>query len=213
MSETLLRESLERHLDTVDVPSGDVLSAIRAGSRQRRRRTALAAGGSALALAVVAGTGVALLSGDDSTVVPDRSEYASLGPLDFSKGARAYADPGGEIHLGGRSFPAKDLDYLDTDAVATNYGIVFFDRGRPMLLGADGNVVALVQGDLDKADDFHPTAKADSVNPWVAWATRSGGVITLTVYDLEQGAVVRSVPVPCGEEPRQARSGWPATTS
>lgn len=198
MTHNLLRESLERHLDEVDVPAGDVLSAISAGSRQRRRRTSLVAAGSALALVVVAGTGFALLSGDDSTVVQDTSAYAALGALDFSHGARAYADPGGEIHLGGRSFPAEDLDYLDTDAVATNFGIVFFDDGRPMLLGADGNVVELVEGDLDPAGDFHPTAKADSVNPWVAWATRSGGETTLTVYDLESQAVVTSAVAPCG---------------
>ncbi len=200
MSETLLRESLERHLDTVDVPSGDVLSAIRAGSRQRRRRTVLASAGSALALVVVAGAGVALLSGDDSDVVPDKSRYAALGPLDFSKGARAYAAPGDEIHLGGRVFPAEDLEYLDTDAVATSSGVVFFDDGRPMLLGADGNVVALVDGALDPPGDFHPTAKADSVNPWVAWATRSGGVTTLTVYDLETRAVVSSAEAPCADK-------------
>lgn len=200
MSETLLRASLERHLDDVDVPPGDVLSAITAGSRRRRRRTAVVAAGTALVLGSVAGVGVTSLSGDESTVVPDKAEYASLGPLDFSQGARAYADPGGEIHLGGRTFPAKDLDYLDTDAVATSFGVVFFDEGRPMLLGADGNVVALVDGDLDPPGDFHPTAKADSVNPWVAWATRSGRVTTLTVYDLESRAVVSSAEAPCGEE-------------
>ncbi len=82
--------------------------------------------------------GVLLVGGDDG---PDTAHYESLGALDFSHGARAYADPGEELHLAGRTFPARDLDYLDTDAVATSYGLVFFDDGRPMLLGTDGDVV------------------------------------------------------------------------
>ena len=101
-------------------------------------------------LAAMAASGAALVMSDDDDGGrgADTSQYASLGALDFSHGARAYADPGGELHLAGRTFPAKDLDYLDTDAVATSYGLVFFDGGRPMLLGADGKVVALVDGPL-----------------------------------------------------------------
>jgi hypothetical protein len=197
MSETLLRDAL-RHLDDVEVPPGDVYAAINAGRRRHSRRVAVAAGGATLALAIVAGAGVALVTSERPATAPDVSGYAELGALDFSKGARAYADPGGEIHLGGRAFPAEDLAYLDTDAVATDHGVVFFDAGRPMLLGSDGKVVALVDGDLDRPRGFQPTAKADSAHPWVAWATRSGGETTLTVYDLERGEGVASAVAPCG---------------
>jgi hypothetical protein len=198
MSETLLRDALQRHLDDIEVPPGDVFASISAGRRRHRRRVSAAAAGATLALALVAGTGVALMTSEGSSTAPDTSGYAELGALDFSEGARAYADPGGKIHLGGRAFPAKDLAYLDTDAVATNHGVVFFDDGRPMLLGSDGKVVALVDGELDRPNGFHPTAKADSVHPWVAWATRSGGETTLTVYDLEAGEEVASAVAPCG---------------
>jgi hypothetical protein len=120
-----------------------------------------------------------------------------LGPLDFSRGARAYADPGEELHLAGRTFPFADVHYLDTDAVATSYGVVFFDHGRPMLLGADGEVRALVDGPLDNPKGFHPTAKADSVNPWVAYATRRGSTITVTVHDLASDHDVASTTIDC----------------
>jgi hypothetical protein len=150
-------------------------------------------------LVAVAASGAALMGYDDQRRGTDTAQYASLGPLDFSLGARAYADPGRELHLAGRTFPAKDLDYLDTDAVGTAYGMVFFDHGRPMLLGADGDVDALVDGPLDDPKDFHPTAKVDSVNPWVAYATRRGITTTVTVHDLSTGRDVGSTEIDCGD--------------
>jgi hypothetical protein len=126
----------------------------------------------------------------------DTAPYTSLGALDFSHGARAYANPGHEVHLAGRAFPYGDLEYLDTDAVATSYGLVFFDQGRPMLLGRDGKVVALVDGPLDEPEGFHPTAKWDPVRGQVAWATVRGDTTTLTVYDLATRTVVREGEAP-----------------
>jgi hypothetical protein len=76
--------------------------------------------------------------------------------------------------------------------------VVFFDRGRPMLLGRDGEVRALVDGPLDDPEGFHPTAKADSVHPWVAYASRHDSTTTLTVRDLETGTDVASTTVDCG---------------
>jgi hypothetical protein len=112
------------------------------------------------ALAAVAVSGVALVGSDDKGRGVDTSRCASLGPLDFSHGARAYADPGRQLHLAGRTFPYGDLDYLDTDAVATAYGMVFYDHGRPMPLGTDGEVRALVDGPLDD-----PTASTPRPRP------------------------------------------------
>ena len=66
-----------------------------------------------------------------------------------------------------------------------------------MLLGADGEVDALVDGPLDDPDGFHPTAKADSVNPWVAYATRRGITITVTVHDLAANRDVASTTIDC----------------
>jgi len=193
MTELDLRETLEVHLGDVDVPPGDPRVAIARGRRRRTRRRVLTGGAAVLALAgVVAVGGIWLTGADDG---PTTAHYASVGPLDFSHGARAYADPGRELHLAGRTFPAKELDYLDTDAVATAYGMVFFDRGRPMLLGTDGQVRALVDGPVDDPKGFHPTAKADSVNPWVAYAIRRGITTTVVVQDLVTNEVVATTDV------------------
>jgi hypothetical protein len=198
MTELDLRETLQRHLDAVDVPPAPLGPVVIKGRRRHRRRRAVAGTSVTAVLAVVAVSGAGLLLSDDGGRGVDTSQYASLGPLDFSHGARAYADPGRELHLAGRAFPYGDLDYLDTDAVATPYGMVFFDEGRPMLLGSDGEVRALVDGPLDDAEGFHPTAKLDSKHPWVAYATRRDGATTLTVRDLETGADVASTTVGCG---------------
>ena len=191
MTELDLRETLQRHLDDVDVPPAPLGRVVaRAPSPAPSRAVVAALGGSRPGRgrrhrrrARDAGT---------TRVAAWTPRVRVAGPLDFSHGARAYADPGGELHLAGRTFPDGDLDYLDTDAVATSYGMVFFDDGRPMLLGADGEVGALVAGPLDDPDGFHPTAKVDSVHPWVAYATRPGTTTTVTVHDLADGRDVAS---------------------
>jgi hypothetical protein len=200
MTELDLRETIARHLDTLDVPPPALGPVVMKGRRRHRRRRAVIGASVAAAVAAVATSGAALvLSDEDGQAVDDTSRYASLGPLDFSRGARAYADPGGELHLAGRTFPYGDLEYLDTDAVATAYGMVFFDRSRPMLLGADGEVRRLVDGPVDDPEGFHPTAKLDSVHPWVAYATRLGITTTVTVHDLSTGRDVASTTIDCGD--------------
>jgi hypothetical protein len=197
MTELDLRETLERHLEAVDVPPAPLGPVVLKGRRRHRRRRAATGIAVSAVLAAVVASGAALVRSDDEGRGVDGSQYASVGALDFSRGARAYADPGHELHLGGRTFPYEDLDYLDTDAVATAYGMVFYDHGRPMLLGTDGEVRALVDGPLDDPDGFHPTAKADSVNPWVAYATRRGISITVTVHDLAADRDVASTTIDC----------------
>jgi hypothetical protein len=83
--------------------------------------------------------------------------------------------------MGGRSFPAEDMQWLDTDAAATSAGLVFFDDGRPFLLGGDGHPEALWDGPVDDPKGWHPTAKNDATSPAVAFAVRDGDTVTLVV--------------------------------
>lgn len=193
---TDLRSALKEQLDFETPPPGDLELVMRRGERRRRVRRA---GTVAVMAGVVAALAVPLagrLGGPQGNSAV--SDYASIGRLDFDEGLRAYADPGGKIHLGDRTFDAAELDYLDTDATATAFGVVFFDRGRPMLLSESGEVTALVQGPVESSEGFHPTAKADSRAPLVAWATLRDGTATLTVRDMSTGEDAGALDVACG---------------
>lgn len=193
---TDLRSALTEHLDTATPPRPDLEGVVRAGTRRRRvRRASVAAVATAAVVAATVGVGQLTERATESTMVPD---YPAVGRLDFSEGLRAYADPGRQIHLGGRTFDAAELDYLDTDAVATPYGVVFYDAGRPMLLAESGEITALVEGPVDSGSGFHPTAKADSQRPLVAFATLREGTATLAVRDMASGKDVDSLDVDCG---------------
>lgn len=191
-----LRTALIDRLDAVQPPHGDITRARDQGRSIRRRRRGIAAGAAAAAVAAIV-AGVAVLpDGVDPGGDRVEDEYAALGPLDFTDGARAYA--GDEIHLGGRTFPWDDaFTYFDTDAAATPYGIVFYDTGRPMLLDETGQVSALVDGPVGESRKFHPTAKPDALQPLVAWATLRDGAATITVRDMTTGDVA-STDVDCG---------------
>jgi hypothetical protein len=189
---------LAQHLGAARVPAPD-LGAVRSRGRAIRTRRRLATTGALAAVGVVA-AGLAVTLPWDGATGPDR-QPVSVGALDLSEGLRAYADPGGVISLGGRELPAdvlEGIDGLDTDAAATPYGVVFFDRGRPQLLGEDGTVEPLVDGLAAAPADFHPTAKADAVEPWVAWVVLEEDGAQLQVYDLERRRVVASDDVTCG---------------
>jgi hypothetical protein len=192
-----LRSALKKQLDSVTPPPADLEVVVRRGKRRRRVRragTAIVVAGVVAALAVpLAGR---LGGPEQNTTV---SDYANIGRLDLEEGLRAYADPGGEIHLGDRTFDATDLEYLDTDATATPFGVVFYDHGRPMLLGESGEVTALVEGPVESSDGFHPTAKTDSKAPLVAWATLRDGTATLTVRDMSTGEDAGTLDVACGD--------------
>ncbi|KQW49245.1 hypothetical protein ASC77_11190 [Nocardioides sp. Root1257] len=189
---TDLRELLHDEIDRVIAPPGD-LDAVRAGGqRLRRRRGAAAVAGAALVVgAVVAGFAVG-----GSTDPGSERGVDPVGRLDFSQGLRAYADPGEVIHLGGREFGAARMSYLDTDAAATPYGVLFYDRGRPMLLEESGVSVAL-ETDVD-ATRSHPTAKADSQSPLVAYGVTRDGQAEAVVRDLSSDEQVGRLAVPQG---------------
>lgn len=200
---TDLRSTLKEHLDSETPPFADLELVVHRGKRRRRVRRA----GTAVVVAgVVAALAIPLtepLSGPEQKITVDNDaiigNYADVGQLDFDEGLRAYADPGVEIHLGGRTFDAADLEYLDTDATATPFGVVFYDRGRPMLLGESGEVTALVEGPVDSGEGFHPTAKVDSRAPLVAWATLRDGTARLTVRDMATGKDAGVLEVACGD--------------
>lgn len=181
---TDLAELIRDRVEAVPVPPGDLEAVHRAGHRLRFLRTAPVV---AAALLLVCGLGFLLQSAGTN-----RSEHViePMGRLDFSQGLRAYADPGRELHLGGRTFPAKDLEALDTDAAATPYGVVFYDAGRPFLLGPSGEATPL-EPDADRGD-FAPTAKADAVGARVAYGAVLGGHPTVVVRDLDSDEVVAS---------------------
>jgi len=194
-----LRDLIEERINAVPPAAGDIDRVRSAGRRiRRRRRTGVASVATAL---VLAGGTWAVIAEDDpmpgEDMAPDRTSFASLGALDFSEGVRAYGDPGKFVSLGGRKIPAEDLEWLDTDAVATVSGIVFFDDGRPMLLDGSGDYTELVKGPLDQAPGFHPTAKAEAAEPVVAWATLRDGQATITVRNLATGEDVANVRPDC----------------
>lgn len=191
-----LHELLADRIDALSTGPGD-LAAVRATGRRIRLRRRVATGAALAATVAAVGVGFVVVGQDGDGAGRARDQYASVGALDFSHGARAYGN-GTFLSLGGRRFPAAQLDYLDTDAVATSAGIVFYDRGRPMLLGASGDVAPLVAGAVGHDPDFHPTAKAEGTDPVVAWAVRDGDAVTITVQDLATDEVVASTRPDCG---------------
>ena len=200
--ERLVEQHLGQHLDTVMVPSAD-LDAVERRGRALRSRRRVAGVGAAAAAALVVGTAVAVSPWSTSpggAGGTDRQPEISVGQLDLSQGLRAHGSPDGRLSLGGRLVEAEQAEYLDTDAAATSYGVVFFDRGRPQLLGADGTVEPLVEGLPAAPGGFHPTAKADAREPWVAWVVLDEEGARLQVYDLEQREVVASDAIGCGTD-------------
>ncbi|MEP9363965.1 hypothetical protein ABLE68_13435 [Nocardioides sp. CN2-186] len=182
---TDLRDVLHDRLDAVVAPVGDLDGVRASGRRLRRRRRIVAGGGVVLASVLVIGALGYAGSGDDR---PTDRGLEPVGPMDFDQGLRAYADPGHEIHLGGRTFPSTRLDYLDTDAAATPYGVVFYAGGRPRLLQETGKVADL-EPDAE-GTDFHPTAKVDAQGPLVAYGVTIDGQAEVVVRDLDSDEVV-----------------------
>lgn len=196
-----LRALLAERIDALPSVPGD-LDAVRRDGRRIRARRRLTTAAAATAVVAVVGVGFAVVGagGDGHRHARDRDQFASLGTLDFSHGARAYGDPGGFVSLGGRRIPADKMEWLDTDAVATSAGIVFYDHGRPMLLDEAGTFSALLKGAVEHQQGFHPTAKAEADAPVVAWAARPGhdGDVLLVVQDLATREVLASTRLDCG---------------
>lgn len=193
-----LRVGLAAHLDSVPPPEGD-LEAIR--RRARARRTRRVAGPALLGAAAVA-AGAVILAPPGPSAGPDDTSagvVAAEGPLDLSHGLRAYASPSERLYLGGTSIPlTPDIGYLDTDAVATPYGLLYTDpQGQVQLIGESGTSEPLT-GPSPTPSDWHPTIKADPVRGVAAWATIDGDDVTVTAYDLEKRSAIARTDVTCG---------------
>lgn len=202
MTTRQLRDELKAHLDSVTPPPADLDAVVRRGRGSRGRRMpghGLLAAAAVTALAVGATALTLQPDGPDGPEGSDGSRsIAGSGTADLSKGLRAYAAPSAELHMAGKTFPAQALEELDTDAVATPYGMVFYDEGRPTLFEPSGEFRALHAGPVEDAPGFSPTAKADSTLPLVAFAVMVDDRPRLSLYDLEQGKVLASDDKDCG---------------
>jgi len=199
--EEQLRRSIADRLDQV-VASPDLPAVVARGRARRRLRWAGAAMASTLALGAGA-FAVQSLAGSGSVPAgadPRPEEFAPVGQLDFTEGLRAYMspDPDGELWLGGRSFPVGSLEHIDTDATATPYGMLYFDRDqRAHLLREDGTDTPLAAAPETPSQDFHPSSKADARLPLVAWTEHGESAVTVRLYDLRAEDAVDSIVVAC----------------
>lgn len=196
MNVSQLERELTDHLDGVATPPPQLGTVLRRSRAVRRGRLA-AVGAAAAVVAVVAGVAVTALRWQPDDTVHD---IAPIGTLDAEHGLRAYGEPGRTIHLGGREVEdTGDFGWLDTDAVATPSGIVFFgDDGRALLLGLDGRTHRL--GELPETapgQDWHPSSAFDAGRPWVAWTERVQGGMRVVVFDLAQRREVNDLVVYC----------------
>lgn len=179
-----LRDALADNLDRVVAPAGDLATVVRNGRRIRTRRRASVAG--ALAVVLVAG-GAAVTQLAGSPEAGSEDGQVATDPT-VTNGLRAYGDPGRILHFGDRTVDISGLEWLDTDAAATANGVVYFEDGRPMLLGLDGSTRALYDGDVEERADFHPSVKADPTSSQVAVSFWTEGSPRLLVIDTETGA-------------------------
>lgn len=201
MNTDTIRDGLAQHLEATPPPPGDLTAVRRRGRRIRRRR----AGGAVIVAAVAAVAGSVAMSLDLTDLPsstdpggerPGATYFGGTGTADLSHGLRAYAAPGAELHLAGREFPGEALDALDTDAVATPYGVVYNDgQGRPTLFAPDGRQV-LLDG-APTVPGFRSTIKGDATAPVIAYASLDDGVATVKVYDLQAREIVARAEAPC----------------
>ena len=131
---------------------------------------------------------------------PEPETFVPVGQLDFSSGLRAFASPDedGEVSIGGRSFPNEDMGYLDTDATATPYGLVFFDRAmQAHLLSQRGTDQTLAPAPTKQDQDMRLSAKADARLPLVAFTQPGPDGVRVLLHDLETAHTVAEIDVPC----------------
>jgi hypothetical protein len=190
-----LRVALEHGIGQVTPPPPDL-----AGVHRRRRRSQVQRASVGLLVAASLVVGVFTLARHTPDVVDrsDRFGFADKGRLDLGQGARAWAVDGKVLHVGGNTYPWPSSVGLDTRAVATQQGLVFPDsRGRPQLLGADGEVKTLDESPADAVTGFRSPIQVDPATSRIAYATSHDGVVTVKVMDLPGGDVVASTTLPC----------------
>jgi hypothetical protein len=184
-----LTELLAREADTLDVPSpqaGDILGA---GRRLRRRRSARISGIAALALAVVAGGAVLVgTRGGDQTVAP-----ATSPPIQVAWGAADTVYTGTEGHAVEMPEVAQTLYYTSAGILVRTNKDGASDGGAPFhfqLVRADGTTskLGVTLGEV--------VPSTDPTEPYLAWATKSGGHLRVVVHDVSTDQDVATVDVP-----------------
>ena len=194
--EDQLTRTITERVAAVSPPMPDLSDVVTRGRGMRRRRT----GAALVAVGVLAVGGAVALPEASELAAPEPERFASVGPLDYSEGLRAFASPDadGEVSLGGRSFPIEDMGYLDTEATATQHGLVFFDgAAQAHLLAQDGTDQTLAPAPSEHDGSFRPSAKADARLPLVAFTQPDADGVTVRLHELDTGRTVDTTLVPC----------------
>lgn len=194
-----LARTIRESVETAPQPAPDLYDAVMRGRTIRRRRGAAAL--AAVAVVVVLAVGGAMSVPQVSDLTAPRPErFDPVGQLDYSEGLRAFASPDqdGEVSIGGESFPIEDMGYLDTDATATPYGLVFFDRAmQAHLLAQDGTDQTLAPAPTELNGSVRPSAKADARLPLVAFTQPNDEGVSVRLNDLDTGRSLDAIDVPC----------------
>jgi len=189
-----LRVALRHGIEQVSPPIPDLPEVRRRRTRARTRR---ATAGLLVAASLVAGTFVLARHTPELVDRPDRFGFAQHGPLDLSQGAQAYGVDGKVLHIGGNTYDWPSTIGLDTQAVATSWGLVFPDgRGRPQLLGRDGEVTLLDDSPADAVRDFHPSIQWSPATGQIAYALTYDGTVSLHLRSLDDGTA-ESIDLAC----------------
>ncbi len=188
--ELIVGETLDRVLGDVQPPRIDPAEVRRAARAPRRARFIVLV---ALVLVVMA-VGTSLLWSEDPP--EQRAVDPGLPAMDFGPGLRGYLQSTGRIHLGGQTI--SGVRDLDASASVTPHGLVYFSTEQAVrLLTMSGDVQTLAAAPADP-DAFTPSVRFDIYSPRVAWATRSGDEVTVSVYEFgEDPGLVGRYPVPC----------------
>jgi hypothetical protein len=180
---------LHGEADTLELPPAPAAEILGAGRRLRRRRTATRWGAAALAVAVVGGaTAVVSLSGGHDPVAASSSDAPAL----------AYAS-GDTVWIGPDAVPvqmpevAQTLYYTSAGVLVRTNKDGSSDGGAPFhfeLVRDDGTATGL---DLTLGEVVPST---DPSEPYLAWATMTGGKIQVVVRDVTTDRNVATVDVP-----------------
>jgi len=116
---------------------------------------------------------------------------ADVDTLDFSRGVRAFADPGSDaVHLGGRRIPLEDVPGLTATGVTTPSGVLYLTpRQELRLLGESGEQRVLRAALGVPRAGFTPSAAFDPYTDTavVLSLTARSGRAVVAAYDVVTG--------------------------
>ncbi len=181
---------LHGEVETLDLPSAPASEILAAGHRLRRRRTWTQRGVGAAALAVVAtAAGVVTLGGGASEKSP--ASGGTGGTFAYASGDHVFVGTGGTQ----ATMPefAQTLYYTSAGVLVRTNKDGSSDGGAPFhfeLVKDDGTTTKLgvTLGEV--------TPSVDAAQPYLAWATMSGGHVRVIVHDVTTDRDVATVDVP-----------------